>query len=51
MRQDAAPWTIGDYIVDESGNRRRVVGVGHLQQHADMHGRMVQLLVEGYGGL
>ena len=50
MRQDAAPWTIGDYIMDEAGNRRRVVGVGHLQQHADMQGRMVQLLVEGTEG-
>ena len=22
VRQDAAPWTIGDYIVDEAGSRR-----------------------------
>ena len=45
------PWTIGDFINDEAGRRRRVVGVSELQQHGGMDGRMVQLLVEGYGGL
>ena len=45
------PWAIGDFIVDEAGRRRRVTGVSQMQQHGEQDGRMVVLLVEGYGGL
>ena len=45
------PWAIGDIIIDEAGQRRQVKGVAQLQQHGGMDGRMVQLLVEGHGGL
>jgi len=51
VRQTTPAWAIGDFIVDKEGQRRRVIGVSHLQQHSDKDGRMVQLLVEGYGGL
>ena len=47
----ASPWAIGDTIIDEDGQRRQVKGVAQLQQHGEMDGRMVQLLVEGHGGL
>ena len=51
VRQEAAAWAIGDTIIDEDGQRRQVKGVAQLQQHGGMDGRMLQLLVEGYGGL
>ena len=51
VRQEASAWAIGDAIIDEGGQRRQVKGVAQLQQHGGMDGRMVQLLVEGHGGL
>ena len=51
VRQEPSPWAIGDIIIDEGGQRRQVKGVAQLQQHGALHGRMVQLLVEGHGGL
>ena len=51
MRQTAEAWAIGDTIIDEGGARRQVKGVAQLQQHAEIEGRMLQLLVEGHGGL
>ena len=51
VRQETPAWGIGDIIIDESARRRRVTGVAQLQQHGGMDGRMVQLLVEGHGGL
>ena len=51
VRQTAEAWAIGDTIIDEGGQRRQVKGVAQLQQHGGMDGRMLQLLVEGYGGL
>ena len=52
VRQEPAEaWAIGDTIIDEDGQRRQVKGVAQLQQHGGMDGRMLQLLVEGHGGL
>ena len=51
MRQTTEAWAIGDTIIDEGGARRQVKGVAQLQQHGGMDGRMLQLLVEGHGGL
>ena len=51
----------GGHHRDEAGRRRRVTGAALAQQHGEMdgrmiqllegYGRMIQLLVEGYGGL
>ena len=51
VRQATPAWNMGDIIVDEAGRRRRVTGAALAQQHGEMDGRMIQLLVEGYGGL
>ena len=51
VRQTTEAWAIGDTIIDEDGQRRQVKGVAQLQQHGGMDGRMLQLLVEGHGGL
>ena len=45
VRQDAVnPWRVLDTFVDETGQRRRVVGVRHLQQQAHIAGGLVELI-------
>ena len=45
VRQDAVnPWRVLDTFVDETGQRRRVVGVRHAQQQAHIAGGLVELI-------
>ena len=45
VRQDAVnPWQVTDVFVDEEGQRRRVVGVRHLQQQGHVAGALIELI-------
>ena len=45
VRQDAVnPWLVNDVFTDEEGQRRRVVGVRHLQQQAHISGAMIEII-------
>ena len=45
VRQDAVnPWRVLDTFVDEEGQRRRVVGVRHLQQQAHIAGALIEII-------
>ena len=45
VRQDAVnPWRVLDAFVDETGQRRRVVGVRHQQQQGHIAGALIELI-------
>ena len=45
VRQDAVnPWLVNDVFVDETGQRRRVVGVRNAQQQAHISGAMIEII-------
>ena len=45
VRQDAVnPWQVNDVFIDESGTRRRVVGVRNAQQQGHISGAMIELI-------
>ena len=45
VRQDAVnPWLVNDVFTDEEGQRRRVVGVRHLQQQGHVAGALIELI-------
>ena len=45
VRQDAVnPWRVLDIFVDETGQRRRVVGVRNAQQQAHIAGGLLELI-------
>ena len=45
VRQDAVnPWLVNDVFTDETGQRRRVVGVRHLQQQAHVAGGLLEII-------
>ena len=45
VRQDAVnPWRVLDTFVDETGQRRRVVGVRNSQQQGHISGALIELI-------
>ena len=38
------PWAVNDYFTDETGQRRRVVGVRNAQQQAHISGAMIEII-------
>ena len=45
VRQDAVnPWRVLDTFVDETGQRRRVVGVRNAQQQGHIAGALIELI-------
>ena len=45
VRQDAVnPWRVLDAFVDETGQRRRVVGVRNAQQQGHIAGALIELI-------
>ena len=45
VRQDAAnPWAVNDTFTDETGQRRRVVGVRNAQQQGHISGALIEII-------
>ncbi len=45
VRQDAVnPWLVNDVFTDETGQRRRVVGVRNAQQQGHISGAMIEII-------
>ena len=45
VRQDTVnPWAVGDVFTDETGTRRRVVGVRNAQQQAHIAGGLLEII-------
>ena len=45
VRQDAThPWKVNDVFTDETGQRRRVVGVRNAQQQAHIAGGLLEII-------
>ena len=45
VRQDAVnPWAVNDIFTDETGQRRRVVGVRNAQQQGHISGALIEII-------
>ena len=45
VRQDAVhPWAVNDYFIDETGDRRRVVGIRNAQQQGHVAGGLLEII-------